>query len=198
MINFINKWSKRFAVIWLIGFIGILAITYADSIQNSKAKYSWWSPKFADINLFLPYSVQKSLSSNNRAACIAKTNFPFERTVIGYRKHTLEGTFLNCEPGKSHRATEYLFILLVPFIGLNYVLPWLTRVLEGAGKNYKSSAKKAKVNTEKNYLIAYKEVESGKIKSPELWAKAFAETEGDEVKQKALYVELRTKQLDDN
>ena len=54
-----------------------------------------------------------------------------------------------------------------------------------------------KINTEKNYLKAYKEVESDKIKSPELWAKAFAASEGNKVKQKSIYVELRTKQLDE-
>lgn len=59
------------------------------------------------------------------------------------------------------------------------------------------SVKVAKINTEKNYLKAYKEVESDKIKSPELWAKAFAISEGNKVKQKSIYVELRTKQLDE-
>ena len=85
----------------------------------------------------------------------------------------------------------------MPFIGLNNVLPWLTRTLSSAGKSYKSGAKAAKINTEKNYLKAYKEVESDKIQSPELWAKAFAVSEGNKVKQKSLYVELRTKQLDE-
>ena len=197
MVDFISRWSKTIAKIWLIGFLVITSILYFESINDSKTKYRWGSPVFADVNLFLPYSIQKSLNTKYIPGCITKTDFLFERPVVGYRKYSFSGSFMSCMPGKSPNALGMLFVLLVPFIGLNYVLPWLTGILSSAGKSYKSSAKKAKVNTEKNYLIAYKEVESGKIKSPELWAKAYAATEGDEVKQKALYVELRTKQLDE-
>ena len=50
--------------------------------------------------------------------------------------------------------------------------------------------------SEDNYLQAYKEIEGDDIQRPELWAKAFALSEGDKDKQKSIYVELRTRQLD--
>jgi hypothetical protein len=211
MVEFINRWSKVFAKIWFFGFIVFVAFHYNDSAQDTRKHFS--SPLYADLNLLLPFSVQKMInpqrdvSINISSACTTVKKSPFERFVIGYRQYKGNGFFhfeedykeiyQGCMSGNYPVALGILFTLIWPFIALNNFLPWLTRVLTGAGKSYKSSAKKAKVNTEKNYLIAYKEVESGKIKSPELWAKAFAETEGDEVKQKALYVELRTKQLDE-
>ena len=211
MVDFINRWSKRFGKIWLIGVIGFIAFLYNDSVNESPRKYTM-SPVYSTINLFLPFSLQKSLSppmggSTYIGACKVKTKFPFERFVIGYRHYKGNGLYWfdddyslvyeTCKTGDKRVALGILSFIFLPFIGLNYVLPWISRLLVGAGKSYKLVTKEAKVNTEKNYLKAYKEVESGKIKSPELWAKAFAETEGDEVKQKALYVELRTKQLDE-
>ena len=212
MIEFINNWSKRFAKIWLIGFIAILSFWYFDSAQDTQKKYTWSSPLFADINLLLPFSLQKALNPRRdkslyNLACTTTTKFPFERFVVGYRHYKSNGLslfdddygyiYVGCESGRKQNALGILFTLLLPFIGLNYVLPWLTRTLSSAGKSYKSGVKVAKINTEKNYLKAYKEVESDKIKSPELWAKAFAISEGNKVKQKSIYVELRTKQLDE-
>ena len=46
-----------------------------------------------------------------------------------------------------------------------------------------------------SYLQAFKELENNDIQSQELWAKAFAKSEGSVEKQKSIYVELRTKQL---
>ena len=209
MIEFINNWSKRFAKIWLIGFIAILSFLYVDSAQDSQSKHSW-PPVFTDINLLLPFALQKTLNNKYNTGCVTVTKFPFERFVVGYRKYKnttkfnayLENQkityeYIGCFSGKKQNALVILLVLLLPFIGLNYVLPWLARTLSSAGKSYKSGVKVAKINTEKNYLKAYKEVESDKIKSPELWAKAFAISEGNKVKQKSIYVELRTKQLDE-
>jgi len=211
MVDFISRWSKVFAKIWLIGFIVFVAFQFNDSAQDSRKHMR--SPLYADLNLLLPFSVQKMInpqrdvSINISSACTTIKKSPFVRNVVGYRQYKGNGLYSfdenykeiyqGCMSGNYPMALGILFTLIWPFIALNNFVPWLIRVLTGAGKSYKSSAKEAKVNTEKNYLIAYKEVESGKIKSPELWAKAFAETEGDEVKQKALYVELRTKQLDE-
>ena len=184
-------------------------------LKTLKKKYTWSSPLFADINLLLPFSIQKALNPRRdkslyNLACTTTTKFPFERSVVGYRKYKnttefnayledqkLTYEYVGCMSGDKQNALVILLVLLLPFIGLNYVLPWLTRMLSSAGKSYKSGAKEAKISTEKNYLKAYKEVESDKIQSPELWAKAFAVSEGDKVKQKSLYVELRTKQLDE-
>jgi hypothetical protein len=201
VIDFITKWSKRFAKIWLIGFIVFYAILYVNSAQDFKTKH-WYSPIFANINLLLPFSLQESLNNHYKTGCVMKTDYLFERSIIGYPKYEYNSwisdkppKYLGCYAGRG--SLGLLIIYFIFFIGLNYGVPWIARMFSSAGKSYKSGAKAAKINTEKNYLIAYKEVESGKIKSPELWAKAFAETEGDEVKQKALYVELRTKQLDE-
>ena len=56
---------------------------------------------------------------------------------------------------------------------------------------------------EKAYSLAYDEIKGyekdGKvelIKNSDLWARAFAESEGDENKQKVIYVKLRAKELD--
>ena len=49
-----------------------------------------------------------------------------------------------------------------------------------------------------SYLQAFKELENNDIQSQELWAKAFAKSEGSVEKQKSIYVELRTKQLANN
>ena len=210
MVDFITRWSKRFAKIWFIGFIIFVAFLYNDSVQDSKKHFR--SPLFADINLLLPFPLQKVLNplrdqSTYISACTTVKKSPFERFIVGYRHYQGNGLYVfdddykeiykGCRSGNYAVALGILFTLLWPFIGLNNIVPWLTRVLTGAGKSYKSVTKEAKINTEKNYLKAYKEVESDKIKSPELWAKAFAITEGNKVKQKSLYVELRTKQLNE-
>ena len=57
---------------------------------------------------------------------------------------------------------------------------------------------------ERAYSVAYDEIKRYEkddeikwIRSPDLWARAFAESEGDESKQKVIYVKLRTRELDD-
>ena len=201
MVDFITRWSKRFAKIWLIGYVVFFAILYDNSAQDFKIKH-WYEPPFATINLLMPFSLQKSLNNHYKTGCIMKTDYLFERSIVGYPKYEYNSwisdnspKYLGCYAGTG--ALGLLISYFIFFIGLNNLVPWLTRIIADAGKSYKSVAKEAKVNTEKNYLKAYKEVESDKIKSPELWAKAFAITEGNKVKQKSLYVELRTKQLDE-
>jgi len=51
----------------------------------------------------------------------------------------------------------------------------------------------AKVSEEDMYAAALAEVQSGATR-PGLWAKAFADSEGDENKSKALYIKLRVQQ----
>src|SRR5437867_12233242 len=50
-----------------------------------------------------------------------------------------------------------------------------------------------KVSEEDLYAAALSEVQSGTTR-PGLWAKAFADSEGDENKSKALYIKLRVQQ----
>ncbi len=53
------------------------------------------------------------------------------------------------------------------------------------------------VKTDSSYYYAYKEIESNKHKKGTLWAKAFALSDGDPEKQKAIYVKLRAKEIDE-
>ena len=53
------------------------------------------------------------------------------------------------------------------------------------------------LNDDDNYIVAYNEVETMNIESESLWIKAYALAEGDEVKQKAIYVKLRAKEIDE-
>lgn len=85
--------------------------------------------------------------------------------------------------------------LLVPPIAL-YALFSLFSYFSGKNSDYKTGKKILNSISEHNYLVAYNEVENEKIKSPELWAKAFALSDGDIAKQKSIYVELRARQLD--
>ena len=62
----------------------------------------------------------------------------------------------------------------------------------------------SEIINERAYSVAYAEIKryekDGEIKwirNPDLWAKAFAESEGDENKQKVIYVKSRTRELDD-
>ena len=77
MVDFISRWSKTIAKIWLIGFLVITSILYLESINDSKTKYRWGTPVFADVNLFLPYSIQKSLNTKYIPGCITSTDFLF-------------------------------------------------------------------------------------------------------------------------
>ena len=67
-----------------------------------------------------------------------------------------------------------------------------------------SMEESSEIINERAYSVAYAEIKryekDGEIKwvrNPDLWAKAFAESEGDENKQKVIYVKSRTRELDD-
>ena len=85
-------------------------------------------------------------------------------------------------------------ILLAPPAGL-YALFSLFAYFSRKRSDYKEGEKILNTISEYNYLEAYKEIESNNIQSSELWAKAFALSEGDEAKQQSIYVELRARQL---
>ena len=65
---------------------------------------------------------------------------------------------------------------------------------EGLSK-VKRAVRQKKINKGGNYLIAYNEVKENNIQSEELWAEAFALSDGDKDRQQAIYVKLRAKQL---
>ena len=88
----------------------------------------------------------------------------------------------------------YFIILLVyagPFIAINIIFDYIEPKVESQIEDVQHSQSVK----DKNYLIAYSEVEENKIKNKELWAKAFAQCDGDKERQKSIYVELRTKEL---
>jgi|APSaa5957512535_1039671.scaffolds.fasta_scaffold44983_2 hypothetical protein len=53
------------------------------------------------------------------------------------------------------------------------------------------------ISKDSSYYYAYKEIEGDKPKKGSLWAKAFALSGGDPEKQKAIYVKLRAKEIDE-
>ncbi len=75
--------------------------------------------------------------------------------------------------------------------------------LENINPQY-SMEESSEIINERAYSVAYDEIKRYEkddeikwIRSPDLWARAFAESEGDESKQKVIYVKLRTRELDD-
>ena len=92
------------------------------------------------------------------------------------------------EPGFYIGAVAYL--VGVPF-GVYIIFEVISKLMQSVKKDRKN----LKVFSEKKYLEAFSEVEENNIQNKELWAKAFAQCDGDIEKQKSIYVELRTKEL---
>ena len=65
------------------------------------------------------------------------------------------------------------------------------------GKVSSATSNSNDLNDDDNYIVAYNEVETMNIESESLWIKAYTLAEGDEIKQKAIYVKLRAKEIDE-
>ena len=65
------------------------------------------------------------------------------------------------------------------------------------GKVSSETSSSNDLNDDDNYIVAYNEVETMNIESESLWIKAYTLAEGDEIKQKAIYVKLRAKEIDE-
>ena len=82
-------------------------------------------------------------------------------------------------------------LIFGPWIVVHYLFKFIGPRVESQIQDvqYSKSVKN------KNYLVAFSEVEENRIENKELWAKAFAQCDGNTEKQKSIYVELRTKEL---
>ena len=130
-------------------------------------------------------------------ACYAYTDlFGYNnRKVLGKRNKSVFNT-TECIKGNEGAAKAILFVLVFGFALLRWIIPWILSAIGDKYLQYKSGKKAVDLISEHNYLQAYKEIENNNIQRPELWAKAFALSNGDEDKQQSIYVELRARQLD--
>ena len=102
------------------------------------------------------------------------------------------GEFYGIDPFEFYFVT-FLFlagpwiVIHFSFVFIEYLKPKVESQIQDV--QYSKSVKN------KNYLVAFSEVEENRIENKELWAKAFAQCDGDTEKQKSIYVELRTKEL---
>ena len=106
-----------------------------------------------------------------------------------------------------HTVYGLIWLFLIAFLPLLYFLMKDKRIsqkpvkestndLREEGNNSTESViKNLRLFKEKKYQMAFSEVEENNIQNKELWAKAFAQCDGDIEKQKSIYVELRTKEL---
>jgi hypothetical protein len=109
--------------------------------------------------------------------------------------------------GRIHTVYGLIWHFLIAFLPLLYFLMKDKRIsqkpvkestndLREEGNNSTESViKNLRLFKEKKYQMAFSEVEENNIQNKELWAKAFAQCDGDIEKQKSIYVELRTKEL---
>ena len=88
----------------------------------------------------------------------------------------------------------FFFFGVCPWIVVHYLFVFI-EYLKPKVESQIQDVQHSKSVKDKNYLVAFSEVEENKIKNKELWAKAFAQCDGDTEKQKSIYVELRTKEL---
>jgi hypothetical protein len=84
------------------------------------------------------------------------------------------------------------WVLIIPSFIATFVFYFLTGFFANVAREKFTTHNKL---SNASYLQAFKEVENNDIQSQELWAKAFAKSDGNVEKQKSIYVELRTKQL---
>ncbi|AXE62026.1 hypothetical protein [Candidatus Thioglobus sp. NP1] len=87
----------------------------------------------------------------------------------------------------------FLF-LIFPWIAIHLFFKFI-EFLKPKVQSQIQDVQHSKSVKDKNYLVAFSEVEENNVQNKELWAKAFAQCEGDREKQKSIYVELRTKEL---
>lgn len=196
-----QKWSKAFVKVWIIGFIALLLFLVYPVNKDSS-----YSRADISIHLLLPYKLQRLLYNlyDRDDACHFETEFlGFNRTVIGKMKSTspinlsLYGdTSKECKTDKRDETYALLGILIFGVVLFGSIIPWILSSIHRKYGLYKSGKRAVDLISEHNYLQAYREVESDNIQSPELWAKAFALSEGDVDKQGSIYVELRARQLD--
>jgi hypothetical protein len=145
-------------------------------------------PQFrASLNLVIPEKIQTMFSKNFKLkGCTSERNeLPFI-----YTSRASNG----CYYGSQRDSKDWIVALILPPIGLLTASLLITFFSRRVGE-YRIGKKAVDLISEYNYLEAYKEIEDDDIQSPELWAKAFALSDGNEDRQQSVYVELRARQL---
>lgn len=195
LIETIQSWFKSLSIVWIFGFVAFLLLIVYPSAKDRNSINS----EDVAIHLLLPFKAQVALYNlyDRDDACYAYTDlFGYNnRKVLGKTGKSVFNT-TECIKGDERIAKTILFVLVFGFALLRWIIPWILSTIGAKYLQYKSGKRAVDLISEDNYLQAYKEIESGEIQSPELWAKAFALSEGSEDKQKSIYVELRTRQLD--
>jgi len=202
IVEYLNKFSKNASFLWL-GFIALVII------------FDYRSNTMLVANTILPVKIQQGLIKFHEIedeVCLYKSSFPINREIYGEKVKSYSekygSNFFNdyeynpsdykhhCSKASKEKSLEFYFILLAPFIILQFIVPYLFTRIKKFGDDYKTGKKTLEKLSEHSYLQAYNEVQSNNIKSRTLWAKAYALSNGDKEKQKSIYVDLRAKQLD--
>ena len=124
----------------------------------------------------------------------------FIRIICNIGALFFNGLFLFFYFNDDIRLEGYVFYLAA-FLYL--IFPWIVvhvffkfiEFLKPKVQSQIQDVQHSKSVKDKNYLVAFSEVEDNNIQNKELWAKAFAQCDGDTEKQKSIYVELRTQEL---
>lgn len=175
-VELIQRWAKKLAISWVV--IVLVGSSYFYVEQ----------PMFrASLNLVVPEKIQVAFAKNFELKGCTREG---ESASFWYTKDSDD-----CYYGRSRDSSAWIALLILPPIGL-LTVSWLLTFFSHRVGEYRAGRKAVDLISEHNYLQAYKEIEDGDIQRPELWAKAFALSSGDEAKQESIYVELRARQLD--
>jgi hypothetical protein len=175
-VELIQKWTKKLAIFWVV----IMLIGSSYFYVNE--------PRFrASLNLVIPEKIQTIFAKNFKLkGCTSER----DESSFTYTSRAGNG----CYYGSRRNSQDWVVALILPPIGL-LTASLLVAFFSRRMGEYRVGKKAVDLISEYNYLEAYKEIESNNIQSSELWAKAFALSEGDEAKQQSIYVELRARQL---
>ncbi|MEO1943977.1 MAG: hypothetical protein ABGY11_06725 [Candidatus Thioglobus sp.] len=176
-----QRWSKKLAIYWVVLILVGSSYFYVNQ------------PKFrATLDLVIPEKVQIMFARNFDLKGCTRAKEPY---VFGFDLHNMNQNN-DCSYGSNRGSSDWVALLILPPIGL-LIGSWLITFFSRRMGEYQVGKKAVDLISEHNYLQAYKEIEDDDIQRPELWAKAFALSDGDEAKQESIYVELRARQLDD-
>ena len=175
-VELIQRWAKKLAIFWVV-FILIGSSYFYVNQPNFRAT----------LDLVIPEKIQVMFARNFELKGCTREGEP--ASFWSTRDSD------DCYYGRSRDSNAWIALLILPPIGL-LAISWLITFFSNRVGEYQVGKKVVDLISEDNYLQAYKEIEGDDIQRPELWAKAFALSEGDKDKQKSIYVELRTRQLD--
>ena len=174
-VELIQRWAKKLAIFWVVIILTGSSYFYVNE------------PIFrATLSLVVPEKIQIMFAKNfELEGCVSSSSYS------SYGKDDY-----GCYYANRRKSEKWVILLILPPLGLLTASLLITFFSRRMGE-YRVGKKAVDLISEYNYLEAYKEIEGDDIQSPELWAKAFALSAGDEAKQESIYVELRARQLDD-